>query len=40
MKNSLPVILFSMECSSCTLLAPNTLSTSAANSRLEEFLNY
>ena len=37
MKNSLVAILFSTECSSCTLLAPNIRATSAEKRRVEEF---
>lgn len=40
MKNSREVILFSIECSSCTRLAPNTRETRALNRRVDEFLTY
>ena len=40
MKNSLAVILFSIECSSCTRLAPNTRENRALKRRVDEFLTY
>ena len=39
-KNSRAVILFSMECSSCTLFAPNILSTKAENNSVAELRTY